>query len=114
MSLSVRTPGAGQNTLLVEDNAINMEVARKMLEHLGFTCQAAKDGQEAVDAVQERCCDPVLMECQMPGVDGNEATRLAAMIARWLLVARGEGSGKAVRSKQATSLNSARTPSVAA
>lgn len=62
--------------LLVEDNAIGQEAARELLLMSGFTCDTADDGRQAVDAVQKTYYDLVLMDCQMPGTDGFEATRL--------------------------------------
>jgi TMAO reductase system sensor TorS len=63
------------HVLLVEDNELNCEVARGMLEALGLRVSIAADGVEAVHAVTHRQFDLVLMDCQMPEVDGFEATR---------------------------------------
>ena len=60
--------------LLVEDNEINREVAGEMIAELGFTCVFAGNGREAVEAVQRGGADLVLMDCQMPIMDGYEAT----------------------------------------
>jgi CheY-like chemotaxis protein/PAS domain-containing protein len=60
--------------LLVEDNVINREVAREMIEDLGYRCDCVKDGHEALRAVRERPYDLILMDCQMPGMDGYDAT----------------------------------------
>jgi CheY-like chemotaxis protein len=67
-------PLAG-HVLLVEDNELNCEVARGMLERLGLQVSVAANGIEAVHAVTHRRFDLVLMDCQMPEVDGFEATR---------------------------------------
>jgi len=61
--------------LLVEDNAINQLVARKSLEKYGFALTVAVNGQEALDALQTAPYHLVLMDCEMPVMDGFEATR---------------------------------------
>ena len=66
----------GANVLVVEDNAVNQAVALSMLESLGCHCHVAADGIEGVEAVKMGNYDLVLMDCQMPLMDGFEATRL--------------------------------------
>jgi len=61
--------------LVVEDNAVNRVVVQAMLERLGMTVLLAHDGAEAVATVQAEEVDLVLMDCQMPVMDGYEATR---------------------------------------
>lgn len=63
------------SVLLAEDNEINAEVARLTLERI--ECQVAwvTDGQSAVDSFKHAAFDLVLMDCQMPGMDGYEASR---------------------------------------
>lgn len=61
--------------LVVEDNAINQRVAAKFLEQLGQEVTIAADGQAAVELVSDRHFDLVLMDLQMPGMDGISATR---------------------------------------
>jgi len=64
-----------QVVLLVEDNAVNQTVARRMLESLGHSVHIANNGIEAIAAVQQHSFELVLMDCQMPEMDGLEATR---------------------------------------
>jgi CheY-like chemotaxis protein len=61
--------------LLVEDQEINCIVASELLTEAGFTHDIVHDGMAAVDAVQNGDYQLVLMDCQMPGMDGMEATR---------------------------------------
>ena len=61
--------------LLVEDNPVNLGVIRKAVSRLGLACDTAADGQEAVDRFASGNYDLVLMDCQMPVMDGYEATR---------------------------------------
>jgi len=62
------------SVLLVEDNPINQGVARAMLAKLGLRMTLANHGQEALDIARERDFDLVLMDCQMPVMDGFAAT----------------------------------------
>ena len=61
--------------LLVEDNPINQMVASKMLEKFGLKPELANNGVEALDKLQQQDFDLVLMDCQMPEMDGFEATK---------------------------------------
>jgi CheY-like chemotaxis protein/HPt (histidine-containing phosphotransfer) domain-containing protein len=70
-----RKPLGGLLILLVEDNEINQQVAREILEGAGHKVMLANNGQEAVNAVKENTYDVVLMDIQMPVMDGYEATR---------------------------------------
>lgn len=65
----------GVSVLLVEDNPVNQRVAEKMLEKLGCRVQVAAHGGEALARLDEQRYDVVLMDCQMPEMDGYEATR---------------------------------------
>jgi len=61
--------------LLVEDNIVNQKVAVRMLKKLGYTCDIANNGQEALDAFLNNDYDLIFMDCQMPIIDGFEATK---------------------------------------
>ena len=65
----------GAEVLLVEDNEINQEVARELLEGVGLPVTIAANGEDAVKAVKEKNFEAVLMDVQMPVMDGFEATR---------------------------------------
>jgi two-component system cell cycle response regulator DivK len=62
--------------LLVEDNEVNRYLARFLLEHGGFTVLTANNGLEAIEQARARKPDLILMDIQMPVMDGYEATRL--------------------------------------
>ncbi len=65
----------GARVLLVEDNEINQQVAKEILEAAGLNVSLANNGQEAVEAVRSGAFDAVLMDVQMPVMDGYTATR---------------------------------------
>ena len=65
----------GRRVLIAEDNAINQLIAVKMIERMGHRPRAVRNGREALDACAAENFDLVLMDCQMPEVDGFEATR---------------------------------------
>jgi CheY-like chemotaxis protein len=62
--------------LLAEDNPFNQHVAVRMLEMLGLKADVAVDGREVPDMLSRKTYDLILMDCQMPEMDGLEATRL--------------------------------------
>ena len=68
-------PLAGARILLVEDNELNQEVARELLVGVGCRVEVAGHGFEALDKVAAETFDLVLMDMQMPGMDGLQATR---------------------------------------
>jgi two-component system sensor histidine kinase/response regulator len=65
----------GAQILLVEDNEINQEVAQELLTKAGILVSLAGNGQEALDLIEEQTFDGVLMDIQMPVMDGYTATR---------------------------------------
>jgi hypothetical protein len=69
-------PGSwkGRKVLLAEDDGVNQIVARTMLELLGLSVDVCHDGREVVEAWRDGAWDAVLMDCQMPGLDGWQAT----------------------------------------
>lgn len=71
--------------LIVEDTIQNQRLLKSMLSRLGYQAEAAHNGQEALDALDDETYDLVLMDCKMPVLDGYEATR------RW----RQQEAGKA-------------------
>jgi CheY-like chemotaxis protein/HPt (histidine-containing phosphotransfer) domain-containing protein len=62
--------------LLVEDNATNQLVLMKILEKLSYRAEAVDDGREALNILAEKDYDLILMDCQMPELDGFETTRV--------------------------------------
>ena len=61
--------------LVVEDNALNLKLIRDVLEYAGFTVLVATSGEEGVDVATRGGLDLVLMDLQLPGIDGTEALR---------------------------------------
>ncbi|CAN5466859.1 ATP-binding protein [soil metagenome] len=67
-------PFSGYRILVADDNIVNQQVALRMLEKLGCSADAAANGQEAIAMHGARNYDLILMDCQMPVLDGFEAT----------------------------------------
>jgi CheY-like chemotaxis protein len=69
-----QAPARGR-VLIAEDHSVNQQVTLRILEKLGFACDLAATGREAVAACTALAYDVVLMDCQMPEMDGYEATQ---------------------------------------
>jgi PAS domain S-box-containing protein len=78
-NLRLQSPRSGSiarlRILVAEDNRVNQLLITTMLESLGYSAQAVANGREAVDAYLTGLHDLILMDCQMPEMDGYEATR---------------------------------------
>jgi polar amino acid transport system substrate-binding protein len=73
----------GAHLLLVEDNEINQQIAKEMLESFGVSSTLAENGEEAIVCLQKESFDGVLMDMQMPVMDGITATREIRKNAKW-------------------------------
>jgi len=71
----IRSDFSGKKVLIVEDNLVNQRVSRLMLESLKLLTDIANNGQEAVEKCQTETYDLILMDCQMPIMNGYDATR---------------------------------------
>ena len=73
----------GARILLVEDNPVNQQLALELLSRAGIVVTVASDGQQALDLLEKRLFDGVLMDCQMPVMDGYAATRVIRRNPAW-------------------------------
>ena len=71
----MHTAGESHKILLVEDNEFNRMVARNTLERYGYSMDEAENGQLAVEMLKKKAYDLILMDMQMPVMDGFEAAR---------------------------------------
>jgi len=81
--LGHQTKLSGARILLVEDNPINQELALDVLSHAGIIVSVAGNGQEALAMLAQQSFDGVLMDCQMPIMDGYAATRALRQHPQW-------------------------------
>lgn len=81
-AIAHESSGSSNNTspqrleiLVVEDNLVNQKLAQRMLQTRGHTVTVAADGEQAIHAFSQKQFDLILMDCQMPGMDGFQTTR---------------------------------------
>ena len=66
---------AGEKILIVDDNAINLKLVAYLMKANGYTVQTALDAESAIEAIRANHPDVILMDIQLPGIDGLELTR---------------------------------------
>lgn len=67
---------SGERILVVEDNALNLKLVRDVLDYAGYDVVVATCGEDAVRLARDCSPDLVLMDLQLPGIDGHEALRI--------------------------------------
>jgi CheY-like chemotaxis protein len=73
--LPASSSGASRQILVAEDNPINQEVMREVLADLGYQARVVENGLQALTALEQQAYPVVLMDCQMPELDGYGAAR---------------------------------------
>ena len=66
---------AGERILIVDDNAINLKLVAYLMKANGYTVVTALDAESAIEAIRSNLPDVILMDIQLPGIDGLELTR---------------------------------------
>jgi CheY-like chemotaxis protein len=66
---------AGERILIVDDNAINLKLVAYLMKANGYTVETALDAESAIEAIRSNHPDVILMDIQLPGIDGLELTR---------------------------------------
>jgi two-component system, sensor histidine kinase and response regulator len=74
-SVAIEQTNSGRHILIAEDNYVNQRVAVLQLQQIGFIADVVSNGDEALEAIRNKNYDLILMDCQMPIMDGFEATR---------------------------------------